>query len=238
MENENTKYNNSPDGVYVVVPAYNEEKTVSQVIEEIAKRGYHVVLVNDGSSDNTLENTKKSQKKYPNQIIIVSHIINRGLGAALNTGIADALKHKAKYIVTFDADGQHEVNDIQKVCKPLQEQKTEAVIGARPFEDMPLSKNFANTMMNLLTRVFYRVKVRDSQSGLRAFTAYAASKINVVSQGYAVSSEFIKEIKDNNLKLEEVTITTIYTDETAQKGTNVFVGIKIMLKMIFDMFRL
>ena len=238
MENENTKYNDSPDGVYVVVPAYNEEKTVSQVIEEIAKRGYHVVLVNDGSSDNTLENTKKSQKKYPNQIIIVSHIINRGLGAALNTGIADALKHKAKYIVTFDADGQHEVNDIQKVCKPLQEQKAEAVIGARPFEDMPLSKNFANTMMNLLTRVFYRVKVRDSQSGLRAFTANAASKINVVSQGYAVSSEFIKEIKDNNLKLEEVTITTIYTDETAQKGTNVFVGIKIMLKMIFDMFRL
>ncbi len=238
MENENTKYNDSPDGVYVVVPAYNEEKTVSQVIEEIAKRGYYVVLVNDGSSDNTLENTKKSQKKYPNQIIIVSHIINRGLGAALNTGIADALKHKAKYIVTFDADGQHEVNDIQKVCKPLQEQKAEAVIGARPFEDMPLSKNFANTMMNLLTRVFYRVKVRDSQSGLRAFTANAASKINVVSQGYAVSSEFIKEIKDNNLKLEEVTITTIYTDETAQKGTNVFVGIKIMLKMIFDMFRL
>lgn len=238
MENENTKYNDSPDGVYVVVPAYNEEKTVSQVIEDIAKRGYHVVLVNDGSSDNTLENTKKSQKKYSNQVIIVSHIINRGLGAALNTGIADALKHKAKYIVTFDADGQHEVNDIQKVCKPLQEQKAEAVIGARPFEDMPLSKNFANTMMNLLTRVFYRVKVRDSQSGLRAFTAYAASKINVVSQGYAVSSEFIKEIKDNNLKLEEVTITTIYTDETAQKGTNVFVGIKIMLKMIFDMFRL
>lgn len=238
MENKNNNYDDNPEGVYVVIPAYNEETTVSQVIEEIAKRGYHIVLVNDGSSDKTLENAKKSQQKYPNQIIIVSHIINRGLGAALNTGIEDALKHKAEYIVTFDADGQHEVNDIKKVCEPLKNKTAEAVIGARPFEDMPLSKNFANTMMNLLTRIFYRVKVKDSQSGLRAFTAKAASKINVVSQGYGVSSEFIKEIKDNKLKLAEVTITTIYTDETAQKGTNLFVGIKIMLKMIFDMFRL
>ncbi len=237
MEN-NKIIDEDSQGVYVVIPAYNEETTVSPVIEEVAKRGYHVVLVNDGSSDNTLENAKKSQKKYPNKIIIVSHIINRGLGAALNTGIEDALRHKAEYILTFDADGQHEVNDIKKVCKPLKDKEADAVIGARPFEDMPLSKNFANTMMNLLTRVFYRVNVKDSQSGLRAFTAEAASKINVVSQGYAVSSEFIKEIKSNKLKLAEVTITTIYTDETAQKGTNMFVGIKIMLKMIFDMFRL
>lgn len=237
MEN-NKIIDEDSQGVYVVIPAYNEETTVSPVIEEVAKRGYHVVLVNDGSSDNTLENAKKSQKKYPNKIIIVSHIINRGLGAALNTGIEDALRHKAEYILTFDADGQHEVNDIKKVCKPLKDKEADAVIGARPFEDMPLSKNFANTMMNLLTRIFYRVNVKDSQSGLRAFTAEAASKINVVSQGYAVSSEFIKEIKSNKLKLAEVTITTIYTDETAQKGTNMFVGIKIMLKMIFDMFRL
>ena len=237
MEN-NKIIDEDSQGVYVVIPAYNEETTVSPVIEEVAKRGYHVVLVNDGSSDNTLENAKKSQKKYPNKIIIVSHIINRGLGAALNTGIEDALRHKAEYILTFDADGQHEVNDIKKVCKPLKDKEADAVIGARPFEDMPLSKNFANTMMNLLTRIFYRVNVKDSQSGLRAFTAEAASKINVVSQGYGVSSEFIKEIKDNKLKLAEVTITTIYTDETAQKGTNLFVGIKIMLKMIFDMFRL
>jgi glycosyltransferase involved in cell wall biosynthesis len=224
-------------GVYLVIPAYNEEKTVSEVIENIASRGYKIILVNDGSADNTLNNAKNSQKKYPNQIFIVSHIINRGLGAALKTGMETALKHHAKYIVTFDADGQHEVNDIAKVCKPLKQGKAEAVIGARPFEDMPRSKNFANTMMNLLTRIFYRVKVRDSQSGLRAFTADAASKIDVVSRGYGVSSEFIKEIKLNNILLDEVTITTIYTPETQAKGTNAIIGFKIMVKMFLDLFR-
>lgn len=73
----------------------------------------------------------------------MSHVINRGLGAALKTGMNTALKHNAKYIVTFDADGQHEVEDIKKVCFPLKQGQVEAVIGARPFEDMPRSKNFA-----------------------------------------------------------------------------------------------
>lgn len=226
------------DGVFLIVPAFNEERTVSKVIEEIANRGYHVVLVNDGSKDNTYINAKKSQEKYPNNIFIVSHIINRGLGAALKTGLVSARNHGAKFVVTFDSDGQHEVDDIAKVCKPLKEGKSEVVIGARPFSDMPITKNFANTVMNLLTLIFYQVNVKDSQSGLRAFTIDAANKINIVSEGYGVSSEFIREIKDNNLKLEEVTITTIYTDDTQHKGTNAMVGFKIMCKMFLDLFRL
>jgi len=226
------------DGIYLVVPAYNEQKTVSEIIEGIASRGYNIILVNDGSKDNTLKLAVESQNKYPDKIFIASHMINRGLGAALKTGMATALKHNAKYIVTFDADGQHEIDDIPKVCKPLQEGKAEFVIGSRPFEDMPITKSFANIVMNILTLVFYRKNVKDSQSGLRAFTADAARKINIVSPGYAVSSEFIKEIRDNNLKLDEVTITTIYTPETQNKGTDIVVGIKILIKMILDLFRL
>ena len=225
------------EGVYLVVPAYNEENSVSVVIEEIAKRGYKVILVNDGSKDNTLKNVRLSQKKYPENIFIFTHVMNRGLGAALKTGLSAAIKHNADYIVTFDADGQHEVNDIAKVVKPLKEGNCDAVIGSRPFEDMPKSKNFANTVMNVLTRMFYGANVKDSQSGLRAFSNKAGKKIDIVSQGYGVSSEIIKQIKDNNLRLSEVTITTIYTDETQHKGTNAITGIKIMFKMLMDLFR-
>ncbi|MBQ6511792.1 glycosyltransferase family 2 protein [Methanobrevibacter sp.] len=228
----------SKDEIFVVVPAYNEEKTVSQIIEGIANEGYNVVLVNDGSSDNTLNLAIESKTKYPNQIFIVSHVINRGLGAALKTGMETAIRKDAKYILTFDADGQHAIEDIVKVAKPLQEGKADACIGARPLKDMPISKSFANFVMNFLTLIFYGRNVRDSQSGLRAFTADAASQINIVSSGYAVSSEFIKEISDKNFRLEEVTITTIYTPETQHKGTDAIVGLKILFKMILDLFRI
>ena len=225
------------EGVYLVVPAYNEEKHVETVLRDISKLGYHIILVNDGSKDNTLEIARSVQKDYPNQIYIVSHIINRGLGAALKTGMTDALKHNAKYIITFDADGQHAFEDIPKVLKPLQDKKVDAVIGSRIFEDMPTTKRSANNVMNILTHIFYGIKVKDSQSGLRAFSSEAAKKIDVVSAGYGVSSEFIKEIKNNQISFDEVPITTIYTDETQHKGTNAIVGIKIMFKMIGDLFR-
>ena len=223
--------------VYLVVPAYNEEKTVSEIIEGIVNEGYNVVLVNDGSEDKTLELAINSKRKYPDKIFIVSHMINRGLGATLNTGMETAIKKNAKYIITFDADGQHAIEDISKVIQPLLNGEADAVIGSRPFEDMPLSKSFANIVMNFLTLIFYRRKVKDSQSGLRAFTKDAANKINVVSSGYGVSSEFIKEITDNNLRLSEVTITTIYTPETQSTGTDAIVGLKILFKMIIDLFR-
>ena len=224
--------------VYLVVPAFNEEKTVSQIIEGIAEKGYNVILVNDGSRDKTLELAIESKRKYPNQIFVVSHVINRGLGAALKTGMVLAHNKSAKYIVTFDADGQHEIADIPKVCKPLVDGEADVVIGARPFEDMPLSKSFANYVMNALTLIFYGRNVKDSQSGLRAFTAHAADVINIVSRGYGVSSEFIKEISDKNLRLVEVTITTIYTPETQNKGTDAIVGLRILTKMVIDLFRI
>lgn len=224
--------------VYLVVPAFNEEKTVSQIIEGIAQKGYKVILVNDGSKDNTLNLAIESKKKYPSNIFVVSHVINRGLGAALKTGMVVALNKGAKYIVTFDADGQHGIEDIPKVCKPLKEGKADVVIGARHFEDMPISKSFANIIMNALTLIFYGRKVKDSQSGLRAFTANATDLINIVSRGYGVSSEFIKEISDKNLRLAEVTITTIYTPETQNKGTDAIVGLKILVKMVIDLFRI
>lgn len=222
---------------YIVVPAFNEEKTVSEVIEDIASHDYNVILVDDGSKDNTYKNSKKSQIKFPQRIFIVRHIINRGLGAALKTGMETALVHNAKYIVTFDADGQHAFDDIDKVVKPLIRDDVDVVIGSRPFEDMPFSKNFANTVMNILTRIFYKANVKDSQSGLRAFKANSVSKINIISRGYGVSSEIIREIVKNNFKLEEITITTIYTPETQAKGTNAFVGLKILIKMIIDLFK-
>ena len=222
--------------VYLVVPAFNEEKTVSQIIEGIAEKGYNVILVNDGSKDKTLELAIESKRKYPNQIHLFSLIINRGVGVATQTGFDAVLKFNPKYIVSMDSDGQHSADDLDNVIKPLVTGEAQAVIGVRPLKDMPRSRNYANAIMNLLTRIFYRVDVSDSQTGFRAITLDALHKISINARGYLISSEFIREVNDNNIPFAEVPIKTIYTPETQAKGTNVTVAFKILLQMIKHQF--
>ena len=224
------------DLTYIILPAYNEATRIQPVIEEIAKKGYKMIIVNDGSSDNTLDVIKASQKKYPKNIFIYSHIINRGVGMAMQTGFDAVLRYNPKYVVNMDSDGQHSVDDLENVLEPLVTGRAQAVIGVRPLKDMPLSRNFANAIMNLLTRIFYRVNVSDSQTGFRAITAEALKKIEINARGYLISSEFIREVHDNKIPFEEVPIKTIYTPETQAKGTNVTEAFKILIQMIKHQF--
>lgn len=221
---------------YVILPAYNEETRIQPVIEEIARRGYKMVIVNDGSSDNTLEVIKESQRKYPKNIYIYSHIINRGVGVAMQTGFDAVVRYNPKYVVNMDSDGQHSVDDLENVLEPLVTGKAQAVIGVRPLKDMPFSRNFANAVMNLLTKIFYKVDVSDSQTGFRAITNEALKKININARGYLISSEFIREVNDNDIPFAEVPIETIYTPETQAKGTNVVEAFKILIQMIRHQF--
>ena len=221
---------------YVVLPAYNESTRIQPVIDEIAEKGYNMVIINDGSSDNTLDVILESKRKYPERIHIYSLPINRGVGVATQTGFEAVLNFNPKYIVSMDSDGQHSPDDLDNVIRPLVTGEAQAVIGVRPLKDMPLSRNFANAIMNLLTRIFYRVDVSDSQTGFRAITYDALKVIEINARGYLISSEFIREINDNNIPFVEVPIKTIYTPETQAKGTNVVVAFKILLQMIKHQF--
>ncbi|WP_458406264.1 glycosyltransferase family 2 protein [Methanobrevibacter sp.] len=221
---------------YVILPAYNEATRIRPVLESIAEKGYNMVIVNDGSSDNTLEVIKETKRKYPDNIHIFSLMINRGVGVATQTGFDAVFKFNPKYVVSMDSDGQHSADDLDNVIKPLVSGEAQAVIGVRPLKDMPLSRNFANAVMNLLTRIFYGVDVSDSQTGFRAITADALRKIDINARGYLISSEFIREVNDNNIPFAEVEIQTIYTPETQAKGTNVREAIKILIQMIKHQF--
>ena len=220
------------NATYVVLPAYNEATRIQPVIESIAKKGYNMVIVNDGSSDNTLEVILESKKKYPNNIHLYSLVINRGVGIATQTGFEAVLKFNPKYIVSMDSDGQHSADDLDNVIEPLVSGRAEAVIGVRPLKDMPRTRNFANNIMNILTRIFYGVNVSDSQTGFRALTIDALNQITINARGYLISSEFIREINDKDIPFEEVTIQTIYTPETQAKGTDSKVALKILFQMM------
>ena len=224
------------NATYVVLPAYNEATRIQPVIEDIAAKGYNMVIVNDGSTDNTLDVILESKRKYPNQIHVFSLMINRGVGVATQTGFDAVLKFNPKYVVSMDSDGQHSADDLDAVIKPLVTGEAQAVIGVRPLKDMPRSRNYANAIMNLLTRIFYRVDVSDSQTGFRAITREALNKITINASGYLISSEFIREINDNDIPFAEVPIETIYTPETQAKGTNATAAIKILLQMIRHQF--
>lgn len=244
----NEKYNDSSENagainhsissnhnIFIVIPAYNESKLIENVIEEIKERNYNIIVVDDGSTDETYKVALKSLKNY--DAFIYRHSINRGVGAALKTGIEAALSKNADLIVTIDADGQHDPCDLDSVMKPIINGQADIVNGTRNYNEMPVSKRLANQIMNVVTWIFYGIRVKDSQSGFKAFDRKAAEAFEIHSRGFGVISEIMGEVKKHDLKLKEVPIKTIYTDQTMKKGTNLKVGLKILFNLILNLFR-
>lgn len=236
LENQNP-FTPADRNIWIIIPAYNEENIIGDVLKELITLGLKLVIVNDGSTDRTYEIARAILEDNPESGYLYYHPINRGLGATLKTGIEACLEKKADIMVTFDADGQHNPDDILPVCQPIINGQADVVIGVREFNDMPGVKKVSNQLMNLITWIFYGAHVKDSQSGLRAFNRKAAIALDIESREYGISSEIIREIKRKELNMEEVPIETIYTDYAMAKGTNLKVGIKILLRMIRDVLK-
>ncbi|MDO8514949.1 MAG: glycosyltransferase family 2 protein, partial [bacterium] len=155
--------------ILIIIPAWNEQKTLPGVVSDLKKHGYkNIVVINDGSTDGTIGT--------------LNHVINRGLGAALGTGFEFARKNRTDIIVTFDADGQHKAEDIKNLIKPILDNKADVVVGSRMTEFrklMPKSRLVITLLANLLTYLLYGFKSTDSQSGLRAFNKKALEKIKI-----------------------------------------------------------
>jgi glycosyltransferase involved in cell wall biosynthesis len=234
---DKSKLNEHKINIYIIIPAYNEKKTIKKVIEDLKNKNLHIIVVDDGSNDGTDKIVYKLLNNNNLDLILYKHIFNRGLGSSLKTGIEAALRKNPDIIVTFDADGQHDPEDLFRIVEPILANEADVVIGKRDFQKMILFKKIGNHIMNIITRIFYGVHVTDSQSGLRAFKSKAAELIDINSRGYGVSSEIIHEIKKNNLKLIEIPIKTIYTDYSLSKGTNTKIGLKILIKMIMDILK-
>jgi UDP-N-acetylglucosamine---dolichyl-phosphate N-acetylglucosaminyltransferase len=215
--------------VVVVVPAYNEERTILGVIRGLKRRGFtRLVVVDDGSSDRT------SELASHEGVILLRHIFNRGLGGALGTGLKAALHFEPEVIVTFDADGQHDPDDIPRLLAPIERGEAELVIGSRMLEPigMPYPRRLANWTANLITYLLFRGWTTDSQSGLRAFSRQAAAQIQIRTSGMEVSSEIIAEAAGKRLKLMEVPVKAIYTNYSLSKGQSFMVGLRTLLKLI------
>ena len=173
---------------YIILPAYSEEKIIKKVIKDIQREGFkNIVVIDDGSPDNTYEQAKSTGA------IVLKHPINRGKGAATQTGIDAGKLLNADIIVTMDSDGQHNPKDIKQLIQPIKDNKAEVVIGSRMInkKDMPKSRVVMNRIANLMTYLFFGVMVTDSQSGFRAYNRKAYTSVYTYLDRYEFESEML-----------------------------------------------
>lgn len=211
-----------------IIPAFNEENTLGEVILKLKKYVDQIIVIDDGSKDKTYQVAVQSGAK------VYRHLINRGLGGALGTGIKAALLNEADIIVTLDADGQHEPDEIPELIKPIINGEVDVVIGSRflVHQPMPLFRRIGNPFFNFVTFFLFGVKSSDSQSGMRAFNKKVAQNLEIHTSGMEVSSEILKEIRAHQFKLKEVPIKSIYTDYSLSKGQGFLPGLKTLLKLL------
>ena len=220
------------DKIYIVIPAFNEEKVIIGVINEVNAAGYeNIIVVDDGSKDNTYNNAQKAGA------IVLNHLINRGKGAAAKTGIEAAKIIDADIVVTMDGDGQHDPKDISKMVKII-EQGYDVALGTRlkNSKGMPFYKIIANQLGNFFTWMIYGLRVSDSQSGFRAYSKKSLKVIDTRTDRYEYDSEVIREIYRNKLKYFEIPIKVRYTEYSMnkQQKQNFINGVKTLVKMVIS----
>ncbi len=215
----------------VVIAAYNEEKKVTSVVDEVSKYVDLVIVVDDGSKDKTADVIKNKKA------VVLKHCINLGQGAALQTGFDYAKKFNPDVVVTYDADGQFEAKEISKIIKPVLDKKVEVVLGSRflgKTVNMSPVRKYILKLGILFTWIFSEIKLTDTHNGFRALSNKALNLIEINQNRMAHASEIIDNIVRKNLSYIEVPVTVKYDDYSKQKGQSNFNSIKILLELILN----
>jgi len=195
--------------IFIVVPAWNEEENISQVLIDL-KKYYpleNIVVVDDGSTDKTY------QLACREQVVVLRHLINRGQGAALETGNQYVLKQGAEVIVHFDADGQHQAGEIKEWIQPIVEGNVDVVIGSRFLgkkSNLPLSKKIFFKLIIPWHNLFIGLKLTDLHNGTRVLSRRAAEKIKIRQDDMAHNSEISSQISKYQFKYQEVPVKITY----------------------------
>ncbi len=203
-----------PDKVVAVIPAYNEERFIGSVVLKARQYVDSVIVVDDGSADDTATIARNAGA------VVVQHRINRGKGAALNSGFSKARELGAQTVALLDGDGQHRPDDIPRLVRPVLEGRADMVIGSRYLgveSDIPLYRRVGQQIVTTLTNVSSGVYSTDSWSGYRAFSRRALECIYFQEDGWGVDPEFQFQAGELGLRVAEVPIVAIY-EEPAKRN--------------------
>ena len=202
--------------VCVIVPVYNEAVTVARTVSDLLQTFEHVVCVDDGSTDGSAD------LAHAAGATVLRHVLNQGQGAALRTGFDHVLRHtNAAYAVTFDADGQHLVEDAERMVERARAEHIDVVLASRftgRTEEMPLAREMILRAAVRFTRMTSRLEVTDTHNGLRVLSRDALRRIDLRMPRMAYASELLDAIVPAGLSYVEEPVTVIYTDYSRAKG--------------------
>lgn len=216
-------------GTSVVIAAYNEGRVIREVVGEVVRAGWNVVVVDDGSRDDTAISAE-----VPGAFVL-RHVINLGQGAALQTGIDFAVRRGATAIVTYDADGQHNCDDIPALIEALD--NADVALGSR-FLGKQIEGATAKRVALLKTATVVSnrlsgMKLTDAHCGFRAIRASAVPKLRITQDRMAHASELLRKIKTSGVRVVEVPVTVRYTEHSMSKGQGGMQAVRILFDYFF-----
>jgi len=215
--------------ITIGIPAYNEEKNIASIIVKLKKIAQKIIVCNDGSTDLTGEIAQKLGA------VVINHPKNLGYGSGIRSIFQKAKEIDSDILVTFDADGQHQVEDIKKVIEPILKNKADIVIGSRFLENKNVSApEYRKIGIKLITKVTnstLKEKITDSQSGFRAYNKDVLSKLDPGDVGMGISTEILIKASSRGFKIAEVPINILYEGNTSSHNP-VSHGTSVLLSTI------
>jgi glycosyltransferase involved in cell wall biosynthesis len=215
---------------WIVIPAYRESRVLRGVIERLHAICPRIVVVDDGSGDET------GRAARAGGATVLTHVVNLGQGAALQTGIEFALLQGADYIFTFDADGQHVPESLIVLAETMRSTGADVVLGSRRLgraEAMPWLRRRILRLAVVFTRLHSGLGVSDTHNGLRLFTRAAALRLRITQPRMAHASEILAQIGSSKLRFAEAPVTLRYTEYSLRKGQKISGMFRILLDIFY-----
>ena len=215
--------------VWVVIPVFNEAQVLQSVVESALTVFPNVVCVDDGSRDGSVEAVLRTRAH------LVRHPVNLGQGAALQTGLSYARAQPgAEYFVTFDADGQHRLEDAQKMLDMARSPDVDLVLGTRFAEHaatVPLAKRLILRTAVLLSPAGRKLRLTDAHNGLRVLTRPVVEDLHITMNGMAHASEIVSYLGRSSWRVREVPVSIRYTEYSRSKGQSLLNGVNILFDL-------
>ncbi|MBZ8177598.1 glycosyltransferase [Corynebacterium poyangense] len=232
MENANSAASDFSD-TWLIVPCFNEGSVIRDVLSNARQTFPNIVAVNDGSADNSATEIQAAGAH------LVNHPVNLGQGAAIQTGVEYARSQPgARYFVTFDADGQHQVKDVVTMVERLRNEPLDIIVGTRfgrPRKDddqVPLIKRLVLRTVVALSPRIRRLGLTDSHNGLRVFNKKVATELNLRMNGMSHASEFVALMDHMKWRVSEEPVDILYTEYSMSKGQPLINGVNILADVL------